>query len=314
MNDTNITRRQCLGKIVSISATIAFSKTFSFAEIPTNPIEKPKGQPLFLIEGVSTKPTYSIRELVRQVFNAAGGIQKFISKADIVAIKPNISWARAPEYAATTHPEVLEAVIELCQEAGAAKIKIADNTIHDARQCFGITGVGNVAQKTGVELVFPRESLMKEMKINGDRLDIWPVFIPLIEADKLINLPVAKVHGLSTLTLGMKNWIGAVGGRRSSLHQDIHKTIVDLAQFFKPSLTLIDATRIMIQNGPSGGSLSDVQLKQHIILSNDSVAADAKGAELFGHTPDEIEYIRIAHQHGLGIFVNQGVTYQKVTI
>ena len=95
---------------------------------------------------------------------------------------------------------------------------------------------------------------MRKMKLHGHRLDVWPVFVPLVEADKVINLPVAKVHVLSSLTLGMKNWIGAVGGRRNALHQDIHLTIVDLAQFFNPTVTLIDATRIMIANGPSGGS------------------------------------------------------------
>ena len=142
--------------------------------------------------------------------------------------------------------------------------------------------------------------MMKKMNLHGSRIDVWPVFTPLVEADKVINLPVAKVHGLSSLTLGMKNWIGGVGGRRSALHQDIHQTIVDLAQFFKPHITLIDATRIMVANGPSGGSLSDVRATNRLILSRDPVAADARGALLFDKKPEDIGFIRLADKWGLG--------------
>ena len=260
------------------------------------------GHKSFIVDARGQTPGYAIRDLTRETFAAAGGIQQFISKGDVVVIKPNISWARAPQLAATTHPEVLKSVIELCQEAGAKKIKIADHTIHGARRCFAVTGAGSVAKQTGTDLVFPRSSLMKDMKLNGHRLDVWPVFTPIVEADKLINLPVAKVHGLSDLTLGMKNWIGAVGGRRYALHQDIHQTIVDLAQFFRPTITLIDATRVMTRNGPSGGSMADVAVMNRLILSNDPVAADARAAGMFGYAPDDIGFIRLAKKWQLGTY------------
>ena len=225
---------------------------------------------------------------------------RFVSRGDVVAIKPNISWARQPALAATTNPLVLEAVTELCYQAGAKKVRIVDNTINDARRCFAITGAGAVAQKTDADLVFPSSSLMRRMKINGDRLDVWPVFTPLIEADKVINLPIAKTHSLSSLTLGIKNWIGGVGGRRYALHQDIHRTIVDLAQFFKPTVTLIDAISILVKHGPSGGSPSDVEIKNTLILSDDPVAADACAAKLFGYSPDKIGFISLGKKWGLG--------------
>jgi len=152
------------------------------------------------------------------------------------------------------------------------------------------------------------------MKINGDRLDVWPVFVPLVEADKVINLPVAKHHSTSILTLGMKNWIGAVGGRRYVLHQAIHQTIVDLAQFFTPTLVLIDATKIMIRNGPSGGSLSDVVTKDTLILSNDQVAADAKASMLFGYRPEDIGFIKLGQKWGLGTYDFQKLDQKKVIL
>jgi len=269
----------------------------------------------FIVEGVGQKENYSVKLLVRNVFDAAGGIQKFISKGDVVAIKPNVSWARRPQLAATTNPEVLEGVIELCQEAGAKKVRIADNTIHYASRCFALTGVGIVAKKTGAELIYPRSSLLRDMKIRGHRLDVWPVFVPLVEADKVINLPIAKVHGLSGLTLGMKSWIGGVGGRRNALHQDIHQSIVDLAQFFRPNVTMIDATRIMIRNGPSGGSPSDVVAKNTLILSDDPVAADAMAATvLFGYNPKDIGFISLGQKWGLGTYDLDKLNQKRVLL
>ena len=296
-----ITRRESIKKILKLSGGIALAGS------PALPFSLPRsvladtGQEPFIIDARGRTPGYAIQDLTRKTFDAAGGIQKFISKGDVVVIKPNISWARAPQLAATTHPEVLKSVVELCQEAGAKKVRIADYTIHGANRCFAVTGAAAVAKETDADLVFPRSSLMRDMKLNGHRLDVWPVFTPIVEADKLINLPVAKVHSLSGLTLGMKNWIGAVGGRRYALHQDIHQTIVDLAQFFRPTVTLIDATRIMTKNGPSGGSMADVAVMNRLILSNDPVAADARAARLFGYAPDDIGFIRLGKKWQLGM-------------
>jgi len=314
MEQQPISRRESLKKLMQISGGLALTGAVSwpFSE-PLSAWAKPANEKL-IVEGFGRQNDYSIKTLTRKVFEAAGGIQQFISRQDVVVIKPNISWARAPHLAATTNPEVLEAVVELCQEAGAKKVRIADHTIHDARRCFAITGAGRVAQKTGADLIFPRSSLMREMKLQGHRLNTWPVFIPLVEADKVINLPVAKVHVLSDLTLGMKNWIGAVGGRRNALHQDIHQTIVDLAQFFNPTVTLIDATRIMIANGPSGGRTSDVSVAKRLILSNDPVAADAKAAGLFGFNPQDVGFIRLGQKWGLGTYQFQNLSQKQVEI
>jgi uncharacterized protein (DUF362 family) len=216
--------------------------------------------------------------------------------------------------AATTNPELLKCVVDLCYEAGAKKVRIADNTINDARRCFALSRAGAIAKESRADLIVPRSSMMKKMKIQGQRLKEWPVFVPVIEADKLINLPVAKHHSLTRLTLGMKNWIGAVGGRRSSLHQDIHQISVDLARFFKPTITLIDATRILVRNGPSGGSLSDVAIKNSLILSNDPVAADARASLLFGIDPGDIGYIKLAAEQGLGTYDFQKLDQKQVTL
>ncbi len=312
--DQPITRRESIRQLVKVSGCLALSGAAALVGDPM-----PKGQAAtvadgFMIEAIGGTEGYDIGQLTRKIFEAAGGISKFVSKGDVVVVKPNISWARRPEMAASTNPHVLQAVIEMCQEAGAKKVRIADHTIHDVRRCFALTGAGMVAQKTGADLIYPHSSLMRPMKLRGHRLDVWPVFVPVVEADKVINLPVAKHHSLSGLTLGMKNWIGAVGGRRNKLHQDIHMTIVDLAQFFKPTVTVIDGIRIMTRNGPSGGSTTDVVSKNTLILSNDPVAADARAALLFGRRPERIGFIRLGQKWGLGTYELDRLMRQQVTL
>ena len=309
-----ITRRESIRKLLKWSGCLTLAAAarwplFGFPEAKAT-VEKQK----FIIEGIGQTDHFSVKVLTQKVFEAAGGIRQFVSKGDVVAIKPNISWARSPKMAATTNPEVLQAVIELCQEAGAKKVRIADNTIDTAKFCFSVSGAANVAKTTGAELIDPDSSLMREMKLHGDLLDVWPVYLPIVEADKVINLPVAKDHILSSVTLGMKNWFGAIGGRRGSLHREIHPNIVDLAQFFKPTITLIDATRIMARNGPSGGSTSDVVTKNTLILSDDPVAADGKAALLLGKEPQNVGHIKLAEKRGLGTYDFSKPLQKKVSV
>jgi uncharacterized protein (DUF362 family) len=312
--DKPITRRDTIKKLLQLWGSLSLVGTVTVS-LSTRPDAKAASEnKKFIIEGVGQTEGYSVKDLIRKVFESAGGAGRFISRGDVVVIKPNISWARPPKMAATTNPEVLQAVIELCQEAGAKKVRIADNTIDDAKFCFSVSGAADVAKITGAELINPDSSLMREMKLQGNRLDVWPVYLPIVEADKVINLPVAKDHILSSVTLGMKNWFGAIGGRRGSLHREIHPNIVDLAQFFKPTITLIDATRIMTRNGPSGGSISDVVTKNTLILSNDPVAADGKAALLFGKEPQNIGYIKLARKRGLGTYDFSKLLQKNVSV
>lgn len=312
--DKPVTRRQSIKKLLKLYGGLSLAGAAT-GSLPTHVMaETPSENKKFIVEGIGQTEGYSVKALTRKVFEKAGGAGRFVSKGDVVVIKPNISWARRPEMAATTHPEVLEAVIELCQAAGAKKVRIADHTIHDARRCFAMSGAQAVAKNTGADLIYPRSSLMKKMSLKGSRLNTWPVFVPLVEADVLINLPVAKHHSLSTLTIGMKNWIGAVGGSRYALHQDIHQSIVDLAKFFQPAVTLIDAIRIMTRNGPSGGSTSYVTEKNTLILSDDPVAGDARAALLFNRQPEKLGFIRLAREQGLGTSDLQTLTQQKVVL
>jgi len=132
-------------------------------------------------------------------------------------------------------------------------------------------------------------------------LKTWPVFTPFLEADKIFNLPIAKHHGLCGVTLGMKNWYGILGGQRNQLHQRIHESLVDLADFMRPSLTIVDSYRILLRNGPTGGNLEDVQLKKTLLASTDPVAVDAYVAKAYWNIEvDALPYLKLAAKRGLG--------------
>jgi uncharacterized protein (DUF362 family) len=309
-----ITRRESIRKLLKLSGTLAVAGGLTWPHANQPRAAADTGDKRFIIEASGKTEGYSVKALTRNIFEAAGGMNRWVSNGDVVVIKPNISWARRPALAATTHPQVLEAVVELCQDAGAKKVRIVDNTMHDARQCFALSGAGMVAKNTGADLIYPRPSLMRNMRLNGNRLDVWPVFKPLVETDVLINVPVAKHHSFTRLTLGMKNWLGGIGGNRRSLHQEINQSIVDLAHFFKPSVTLIDAIRIMTRNGPSGGSTSYVEATNRLILSDDPVAADAKAALLFNQKPKNLGFIRLAEKQGLGTYDFETLTEKMVAL
>ena len=159
--DKPITRRESIRRLLRWSGTITLAGTarLSLFELPR--AWAAAANKKFIVEGIGQTDGFSVNDLTKKVFEAAGGMRQFVSKGDVVVIKPNISWARPPHLAATTNPEVLQAVVELCQEAGAKKVRIADNTLHDARQCFALTGAGMVAKNTGADLIFPRASLMR---------------------------------------------------------------------------------------------------------------------------------------------------------
>jgi len=241
------------------------------------------------------------RALVRKALRCLGGIQRFIARGDVVVIKPNIAWDRTPEQAANTNPLAVSEMVRLCLEAGAKKVRITDVSCGEPRRCFQRSGIASAASAEGAEIVLPEEHLFRQVNLRGEVMGEWPVLEPFIAADKMINFPVAKSHSLTGVTLGMKNWYGILGGERSRLHQRIHESLADLADFMRPTLTIIDAYRVLIRNGPVGGNLGDVELKKTLIAGTDPVALDAYAAKTFWNIdPETLLYLKLAQDRGLG--------------
>ncbi len=238
--------------------------------------------------------------LVERAVNALGGMKRFVSRGDVVVVKPNIGWDRTPIHAANTNPEVVAAVVRLAFDAGAKTVVVTDASCNEPNRCFQRSGIWKSAYDVGAEIILPAEHRFRGMRLKGEVLDDWPVYTPLIQADKVINVPIAKHHNLARYTGAMKNWYGALGGRRNRLHQNIDLSIADLANFMQPTLTILDAYRVLLRNGPQGGNIADGKELQTVIASVDQVAADAYGCTLIGRNAAEIPYLVMGQERGLG--------------
>lgn len=252
--------------------------------------------------------------ITRAAVDGLGGIRRFISRGDIVVVKPNIGWDRTPEFAATTNPEVVSTIVRLCYEAGAKKVKVFDHTVSDPRRCYKQSGIADAAGAAGADVNYIDDRKFKEVKLGGHALKSWPIYTEILDADKVINVPIAKTHGLSTLTLGMKNWMGVMGGWRGRIHQRIDGSLVDVAMLIKPTLIVLDAVRILTANGPQGGDLSDVKRLNTIVAGTDQVAVDAFGATLFGLKGSDIGHILAGHRAGLGTMDNYRLRIKKISL
>ncbi len=252
--------------------------------------------------------------IAKEAVSAIGGIGRFVAKGDVVVIKPNIGWDRTPEQAACTNPDVVRALVELCVEADAKQVIVMDNTINPARRTYARSGIADAAKEAGAKVPYVNPHHLKKMALNGEWFKEWDVYTDFVEADKIINVPIAKTHSLSRLTMGLKNWLGAVGGPRNQLHQGLDYAMIDLARFFKPALTVLDAYRILLRNGPQGGRLSDAQLHKTVVAGIDYVAVDALGATFFDIKPEELPYLQLASERKIGRIDLGNLKIEKRTI
>jgi uncharacterized protein (DUF362 family) len=260
---------------------------------------KDKPQPLLAkVQGTN------YAQITGEAIQALGGMKKFVNPGEVVVVKPNMGWDRSPELAANAHPLVVRQVVELCLDAGAKKVKVLDRTCHDARKAYKNSGIQDAVAglkdpRAVVEFVDERRFV--ELKVEGAKaLKKWSFYKDILDADRFINIPIAKHHSESRLTMCLKNMMGAIGGWRGRIHVGLHQNIADMNLILRPDLHILDATRIMVANGPSGGRLEDVQVKNLVFAGADPVALDAYGTTLFGLKPGDIGYITKAHEAGRG--------------
>ena len=241
---------------------------------------------------------------VAQVLEPLGTISKFVTTGDRVVIKPNMAWDRNPAQAANTHPQVVKALVELSLDAGAGKVMVFDRTCNEERRCYVNSGIQDaMATVKDSRLKYYHPDSRKFVPVDikrGKAVRRLEIYKDALEADTYINVPIAKHHSLSRLTLGLKNSMGVLGGNRGQMHQNIGQKLADLATVVKPKLTVIDATRVLLRNGPQGGDIDDVKILDTVIASADPVACDAYATTLFDLQPGEISSTVAAYKLGLG--------------
>ncbi len=265
--------------------------------------------PALIREAMAAKETslvavaegHDYADITRKAINAVGGMRRFVKAGDVVVVKPNIGWDRSPQLAATTHPLVVRAVVEECLAAGAKRIKVFDNTCNDARRCYVNSGIESALKgMKNVDCKQIEPERFRKVVLNGRFLKEWELYDEAVDANVFINVPIAKHHGLSRLTLGLKNVMGVMGGNRGFIHRNLDTALADVNAHLKSHLTVIDATRILTAHGPQGGNIADVKQLNKVIASTDIVAADAFATTLFGLKPADIAVTVAAYRRGLG--------------
>jgi uncharacterized protein (DUF362 family) len=237
-----------------------------------------------------------------KVIAALGGMEKFVKKGDVVVVKPNIGWDRGPEQGANTEPRVVSALIDMCYKAGAKRVNVFDVTCNDERRCYENSGIKKAATDSGAQVYFPNHwNIVKAVFPYNSPMKGWPILRDAVECDVFINVPVLKNHCLTALTLSIKNLMGVCSGNRGTMHVDIGRKLADLADFIRPELTVIDATRVLTRNGPSGGDPADVLAMNKVFASADAVLADSYAAGLMNIEPLSISYIKESTVKGLGM-------------
>jgi len=258
---------------------------------------------LFAAQG----PTVALAEgadhdrITRNAINALGGMKRFVKPGNTVVVKPNMGWDRTPELAANTSPIVVRAVVDECLRAGAKKVKVFDRTCNDQRRCYQNSGIETALKgMKGVEVKHIEEERFRKVALKGKILKECELYDEALLADVFINVPVLKHHGLSKLTIGMKNIMGILGGNRGSIHKHLDVALTDINTVFKTHLVVVDATRILTAHGPQGGNIADVRVLNKVLASTDIVAIDAYATTLFGLKPEDIAVTVEAHRRGLG--------------
>lgn len=301
----------CSRKLKGYEPVLPASPTETNTELPPNETSAalaPTSPPAPTATSFTTPDMVVVRrgqpeDMVRKALAAMGGMERFVPKGARVIVKPNICVAyHTYEYAATTNPWVVGALVKMAYEAGASSVQVMDFPFGGtAEQAYAKSGIDEQVRAAGGEMVSMPGFKYSSVDIpQGLSLKSTEAFKDALEADVLIDVPIAKHHGSTRLTLGMKNLMGLILDR-GSIHNNLGQRIADLTTLFHPALTVVDAVRVLMDNGPTGGNLNDVMQLDTLIVSPDIVAADSYATTLFGLQPNDISFIRAASAMGLGI-------------
>jgi uncharacterized protein (DUF362 family) len=255
-------------------------------------------------------------QMVRAGIQALGGMEQFMKKDADVIIKPNICVGyNTYEYASTTNPWVVAALVKMCLEAGAKRVRVMDFPFGGtAEQCYRVSGIADAVKAAGGEMEVMSGLKYVDTNIpNAVQFKTANIYQDILTTDFLINVPIAKNHSMAKLTLGLKNLMGTIQFRES-IHPSFEKNLVDLATLVRPQLTVIDAIRTLMDHGPTGGSLDNVKKQDTLIFSPDIVAADSYATRLFDMTPQDIPYIIAAEERGLGKADLSGLNIREINL
>lgn len=295
-----IARRAFLKRVMMLAAAFFSSDLFRPAvRIFAAPALSESDKKIAVIKGKDLSRD-TIFRMVKDGFEAMGGVSKFVRSGMKVVLKPNIGFNSRPERVHTTNPLVLEAVAKICVEAGA-RVSVFDYPVNNARLSYKNSGIEAAAKKAGAVLKYPDSVGLVSVPVKGGlNLKKVEVFENIMNADLVINMPVGKDHSSATLSLAMKNLMGVIGGSRGMYHISLHKNIVDFNKAVPVGLVILDATRILTAYGPNGGGPEDIVEPGTLIFGTNAVTVDSYAVTLFGKTSRDVDYLAMAGREGMG--------------
>ncbi len=297
-------RRDFLSKSIKAGIVTGSALTFGGSKIMANNMSS-SSYDLVAIKGATPEKMFD------HGIAALGGMKKYVKPNQEVVVKPNIGWDAPPERAADTNPGLVGRIVKHCIRAGAKKVYVFDNTCNEWTKSYKNSGIEKAAKDAGAQVVSgDSKKYYHQVSIpKGDKLNTVQVHELILDTDVFINVPILKHHSSTSLTISMKNLMGAIWDRRYWHEHNLHKCIAEFPTWKQPDLNVVDAYNVLKRNGPRGVSVKDVVNMKYQIISDDIVAADAAAAKLFGKEPESIGHIKYAHEMGVG---NMNLSEQNI--
>ena len=242
-----------------------------------------------------------INDLVKKSIDLVGGLRSVVKKGDLVALKPNVVTGRVSKPGVLTDKRIIEAMIMLCQEAGADEVRIVEGSGYFTSTDVALekSGVKAVAEALGARVFDVDKDELVELKVPEhliiDKISVSKAFM---EADVRINLPVMKTHDQLLVTLGVKNLKGVIPKpwKRNFHKIGVVKAIVDLSRVVPIDLTVLDAINAMEGLGPSFG---DIVALNTIMASKDLWSLDLAASMVMGFDIEDLDYLKEGIKLGL---------------
>ena len=260
-------------------------------------------------------------ELYKKGIEAMGGMKRFVKKGQKVVVKPNIGWDKTPEYGANTNPLLVSEIVKDCIKAGAAEVVVFDHTCDEWEGCYKNSGIAEAAEKAGAKIAYAHdEKYYREVELPlAVNMKNPKIHEAIIDCDVWINVPVLKNHGGAKMTISMKNYMGIVWDRGSLHKHNLQQCIADATTYEKrPVLNIVDAYRIMTQNGPKGKSTNDVQLAKAIFMSTDIVAVDTAATKFFSQykemSLENLPYLSMAQNVKVGTMDIDSLKVERIKL
>jgi uncharacterized protein (DUF362 family)/Pyruvate/2-oxoacid:ferredoxin oxidoreductase delta subunit len=253
-----------------------------------------------------------VKDALHLLLEPLGGIDRYVKPGQKVLIKPNLLAGKAPEKAVTTHPEIVRQVILMVQQAGGIA-SVGDSPglgkpENVARKC----GIFEVIESTGARFAFFDESV--PINLEAGTFHHLEVAREALETDIIINLPKLKTHQMMGYTGAVKNLFGlVVGMRKVRLHlqagtdkEFFALMLLELAERFKPALSIMDAVVGMEGNGPGNGD--PVQIGA-LLASPHLVALDTVATAMVNLSEQRVWTQMVARKTG-----RQGVSLDELDL